>query len=279
MSKRPLPPMLWHYTNRRGLLGILESRTIWATDARHLNDSSELAFAVDLFCELATERRESAKSEIERTLYGLLYEEARRFWGASQAFVASLSAVRDDLSQWRAYGERGAAYALGFDSATLVSLCDTGSPFGLVVSEYAAGEQRRILGELLAQASRRASAVRDLTPSTQQDLRSVALQTAMQLCITGLSLKHPKFGAEQEWRLISLPSERRRVRFRDGRSHVALFQEITLGDSVASSPLREVLIGPSPHAELDREAVRGALVAEGAPLIRVTNSEIPFRNW
>ena len=36
---------LWHYTTSGGLMGILESQRLWATDYRHLNDSSELNHA------------------------------------------------------------------------------------------------------------------------------------------------------------------------------------------------------------------------------------------
>jgi hypothetical protein len=33
--------LLYHYTDQRGLLGILRSQSIWATHIRYLNDSSE----------------------------------------------------------------------------------------------------------------------------------------------------------------------------------------------------------------------------------------------
>ena len=33
--------LLYHYTDAKGLIGILESRQIWASNIRHLNDSSE----------------------------------------------------------------------------------------------------------------------------------------------------------------------------------------------------------------------------------------------
>ncbi|MFA5351201.1 MAG: DUF2971 domain-containing protein [Candidatus Omnitrophota bacterium] len=39
---------LWHYTNADGLLGILESQSIWATDYRHLNDCLELKHAMSI---------------------------------------------------------------------------------------------------------------------------------------------------------------------------------------------------------------------------------------
>jgi hypothetical protein len=42
------PDRLYHYTDARGLLGILESRKLWASDVRLLNDARELDYAADL---------------------------------------------------------------------------------------------------------------------------------------------------------------------------------------------------------------------------------------
>jgi hypothetical protein len=36
-----LPDVLWHYTSLNGLLGILDSGKLWASDLRFLNNSSE----------------------------------------------------------------------------------------------------------------------------------------------------------------------------------------------------------------------------------------------
>lgn len=46
-SGLPEPPgVLYHYTTVAGFLGILESGSFRATDARFLNDSSELEFGI-----------------------------------------------------------------------------------------------------------------------------------------------------------------------------------------------------------------------------------------
>lgn len=37
-------PELFHYTNAKGLVGIIESQSIWATNYRYLNDSTEVKF-------------------------------------------------------------------------------------------------------------------------------------------------------------------------------------------------------------------------------------------
>ena len=41
--------IVWHYTNGPGLLGILQSSTIYATQVASLNDANETKYATDLF--------------------------------------------------------------------------------------------------------------------------------------------------------------------------------------------------------------------------------------
>ncbi len=36
---------IWHYTTLNGLMGVLESQRLWASDYRHLNDCTELSYA------------------------------------------------------------------------------------------------------------------------------------------------------------------------------------------------------------------------------------------
>ena len=42
---------LFHYTTAAGLLGILGSSSLWATDLRFLNDAQEAVYARELFVE------------------------------------------------------------------------------------------------------------------------------------------------------------------------------------------------------------------------------------
>src|ERR1700688_3995756 len=41
--------IVWHYTNGEGLLGILQSSSIYATQVASLNDKNETKYATDLF--------------------------------------------------------------------------------------------------------------------------------------------------------------------------------------------------------------------------------------
>ncbi len=50
-----LPSVLYHYTTAQGLLGILESGSLWTTNSRFLNDPTEIEYATRLFRRVATE--------------------------------------------------------------------------------------------------------------------------------------------------------------------------------------------------------------------------------
>src|SRR5207253_8902302 len=44
----PIPKYLFHYTSSMGLLGVLASQRVWATNIRYMNDASELLWACNL---------------------------------------------------------------------------------------------------------------------------------------------------------------------------------------------------------------------------------------
>src|SRR5690349_13479332 len=99
------PPTLWHYTTGNGLLKIVESGTLWATQISCLNDNSEFREASRLFTE-AIEKFASTNTltDDERFLYELAMKDGTTDSApTSWWFVASFSAERDHLSQWRAY--------------------------------------------------------------------------------------------------------------------------------------------------------------------------------
>ena len=56
---QPGPEILYHYTDKNGLFGILENECIWATHYRFLNDISERQEAIR-YCSNVISRRESS---------------------------------------------------------------------------------------------------------------------------------------------------------------------------------------------------------------------------
>ncbi len=135
------PETLYHYTDSAGLLGIIGSPislpgteesvfgfergatfgTLWATDARYLNDAHELTYGAAALAEkLERHAEESRTPQVVERLRELA-ETVRdgRFeltYGSdterSLAHVTCFCESGDLLSQWRGYG---GGYAIGFD--------------------------------------------------------------------------------------------------------------------------------------------------------------------
>ncbi|MBM4639502.1 DUF2971 domain-containing protein [Rhodococcus hoagii] len=116
-----------HYTDTGGLIGIIESEHLWATNIQFLNDSleydsgllriaSNLRQAVerinrpDSKIPFTTELKDSVESSI-RILEGIGVR------AKEQQFICCFSRYRDDLSQWRGYAREG--YCITFDEASL----------------------------------------------------------------------------------------------------------------------------------------------------------------
>lgn len=59
---------LYHYTDARGLKGIIESGQIWFTDYRHMNDPSELVHGMEFAHLVARELALNADERLTRSL-------------------------------------------------------------------------------------------------------------------------------------------------------------------------------------------------------------------
>jgi hypothetical protein len=119
MEDHPVPTLLYHYTDARGFLGIVESRAIWATHIQYLNDTQEYRYAVDLAMRIILERAPMAADSREQVLLTRLGTDLNA-GGRVYVCVASFSEVDDALSQWRGYCPNGAGYSIGFVARDLI---------------------------------------------------------------------------------------------------------------------------------------------------------------
>lgn len=105
------PSRVYHYTSLDGLLGILKSQQIWATDIRYLNDASE-----DLYATRAIEQVLTEMGTDDNAQPGLTAAINMSRPTTSRAHAACFCQARDLLSQWRAHSAGGTtSYALEFD--------------------------------------------------------------------------------------------------------------------------------------------------------------------
>jgi len=281
MMEQPDPPKtLYHYTDRKGLLGILKNKTIWASDAIYLNDKKELLVAVEMVKSIiesrlskATEERKDLYTQIIDTLNSLPQT-------AYDAFVFSMCESKDELSLWRAYTKGRNAYSIGFDSSALRELGNEAG-FRLLKCEYNEEHQSTVLTQLVEAAEKQYEEVASHGADRNRAHLVASLSFFAQFVEFAPIMKDSHFCEEQEWRLIYIGSAwGPKVEFRDTGSVMVPYVELNLEKGRGKKlPIKQVVVGPTPHLDLEKRAMSAVLTVNGLEDARVTETTIPYRDW
>jgi hypothetical protein len=256
-------------TTQGGLLGILDSGSIWATKIQFMNDATEFRMALDTVAEEIRSRRDDLE---ERARVEAIFSEFSAI-EETNVFVLSLTEKGDDLSQWRAYGGRHSGFALGFDIERLCSLASEHT-FSLERCIYDSAAHSLLAATIVDSAFAWPSTGARMTQRRCREFRRQVVKTAP-------LLKHYSFEEEREWRLVSTshPITSPKIGFRAGPSTIIPHYCLPLRGKDDSSPLSSVIVGPTPHPELAIESVQAFLQARGFSDVFAHQSQIPLRTW
>jgi hypothetical protein len=287
------PATLYHYTDARGLLGIIESRALWATDFRYLNDGKELLYPYEpLLHELEGYEfplLAAVKSRLDQICMG------RAADPTGGVFVACLSATHDEPGQWLRLGGDGGGYALRLNVEMLsaTALYPATSDHGRLRMRLRTGprevgygdewrdlEVERMAGTLAGGSGRAPSS--DIVP---QELAASLLDDLA-------LIKHDAFGAEQEWRLVVHALERTMLRHnsRTVADSVTATADVRIRPTTSGvlapyvpisfepQALVEVIVGPTAMPQLQQASVEKLLMYSGFGHTRVSVSQIPYRS-
>jgi hypothetical protein len=263
--------IIYHYTNISGLIGIITSHTIWASDCRFLNDGTELTYAQELFLKEVNKLKLPAEEENIRQGGGG-YNIADLSHKSSRVFISCFCEDGDLLSQWRGYGvDQG--YAIGFDIEQLRAL-----KIGRISPvHYGLDKPKEYFAEELEQAPQR-------TGHPGVHGYYLYLKLLPRLAI----IKHPGFAEEREWRFLKQiskydpnldgPDEGLSINFRSSSLGPIPYIAIPFHPEC----LREVIVGPGSYIDTRVDAIAGLLEVSGYTLnvngnfdIRI--STIPYR--
>ncbi len=273
----PVPPLLYHYTSARGLLGILESHRLWASDTRFLNDLTEATHGAAL-CrdELKLANYDGPFGQMcGRLLEHLAVEKFLHF-------TVSFCEAPDLVPQWRGYAAGGAGYAIGVAAARLVSNPDDVS---LLRVRYRDDEKRSAIRALLDAHWTAWQQVEARSREEQKRaIGDLGLSVLSGLTLLSLSFKAEVFEYEREWRLVDSvspehPDQMVGVKFRDSNSSIVPYVEFSLlvdGEQLAESPIQEIWIGPIHQNAETRNVVRTLCALRGMQT-QVNVSSAPLR--
>jgi hypothetical protein len=191
--------ILYHYTNAVGLQGILASKSLWMSDYRFLNDTSEFHYGRNFVAE-AIRRFEVDLKAISVEAWRLLESlRSKSTPSGVVALVGSLSTEGDLLSQWRGYNG-GKGFSVGINADWLTQNADA-QGFSLFPIRYKQDEQNTSADE----------AVRLLLSMLEDHLRGdptrvseVVTKWWQRALEVALAFKNEHFREECEYRLASI---------------------------------------------------------------------------
>jgi hypothetical protein len=304
-----LPYELFHYTDAKGLLGILTTKQFWATDIYFLNDSMELQYAFDLINSILEGQTDDLE---DKSVKGFL-ENSKVILNINSGMKAYVTCFCENgnlLSQWRAYGSRGSGYSIGVAAQSLKETeRDTA---GILMFEtrlrkviYDKSTQEALIRETLDRFCKLfARTIRTLDEEASSVADEFSNFLAGELSEYLYFFKSPVFEDEKEWRVINVFSYYQSI-FDDelsGRDNRAPEFRVSGGNLVPyialdfaappdpSLPLRRypvlrgypitsVTFGPSLHPKLTERSLYELLNSTlgNGNSVNVNGSAIPLR--
>ena len=289
---RRAPDLLWHYTDAGGLLSIVAHERLWATQTSFLNDSTEMAYGLQLVTSALGSYdpghlKEATARHLERLFDPRRATFARFFDKNLEVYVTCFCAEGDLLSQWRAYAGRDDAggYALGMGTDPPLQGWPQGSFEGHDVA------LRRVLYDPVEQEEACHELIDTLVPILDSDPKDPELQKSFaRNLVSGVVefaswCKDPAFEEEQEWRIVYVRNNDRSklpVRHRMSRGLLVPYVELELPCPVeplmGHLPLQAIRMGPGPEPVLKLRGVETFLA--GFPHfadVRLEGSAAPLR--
>lgn len=307
LARHPVPEILYHYTNLRGLQGMLESFTLWLSDAAFMNDPLEgtwvhkraVALAAEVLGESPLASQTHGQIEAQLTAPDLWDQSLRgeeepgdAHAAAMQnafmpAFIASFTEKGDLLSQWRGYGAGGDGVSIGFDLNQLDFSKIENLPGEfirptVVKVEYDEDRQdeevrwifssiRRVYEEHIEVLSLNANASRRFTWLFYDVVRDALYWLRWEF-------KSPYYAEEEEWRIVANPHGVMRRKSRVGNGHIVPYLEMPLPQIAAPRINRlaipRIVLGPRCQQSVLR-SIRGLLTNIAYP--EVVRSRLSLR--
>lgn len=298
------PELLYHYTTQDGLLGIIEKQEFWATDVRFLNDTEE--FEAGIKTAIAMSNQASSESgEGGRKTVDYFENELRISFSERPVYSVSLTGPLkeyemlpdsiddpgDRLNMWRGYSGRGIAYSIGLPrkgfSVNIDGVDLQECSYRHDTKEEYLTEAMNSFGDLLNQCNRKGNErigrgipYGQAMNETKSELREGVSKILPDLKLQVAACKHESFWEEREWRLtVAPPPDHDSVFYSSGRFGITPRFRIQLRGPDGLLPIKRIVVGPCPHGDEALESVKGLLIRNGYSLVKVSTSQIPYRDW
>jgi len=277
----PTTEMLYHYTTPDGLIGILKTGTLWATNAFYLNDSSELIKGVGIAKGHLHDASKASNDPLKIARIKWLLNDIRNVGtpiNKKSVFVCSLTTQNDQLSQWRAYC-RGGGYAIGFPLDQLRDFVQT-QHCELQECVYGEAEQHTLMTSVVDSVSK-SWIEGSQSPVAEDDRRfEVSGKLIWELLRTTPRIKDDSYSEECESRIISQPEfgyDAEQREFRSRKGVVVPYIKVKLSDNIDFWGRVRVMVGPTQNPIEAKEGVSDLVRRYRGHTMGIDVSPTPYR--
>lgn len=283
--------VLYHYTDVTGLMSIMRTHELWASNVFFMNDESEIRHSLTKIHEIVSNQDyPEEKVGIPHRIADRVIEKiVNDFAQYVNVYAVCFCRSDDLLSQWRAYGANG-GYAIGFDAAQLRKL--TSRRVALMKVSYDDDEQERALSELVRKWRQSFVGLSEGDEYFGPTMRIMELTFAEAFSMVGLAFKDKGFREEEEWRLVYRKSEvvpddgvNFPIDFRARNGSPMPFARVGFGSDEGAAefvrPIRDVVMGRRNYSNVAGFALVKFFLSLGGwhEDIGIRLSSIPLRAW
>lgn len=290
---------LIHYTTAENAINILKSRTFWLRNARCMNDFLEVQHGLDLLLKVFGGPENPRVLRLYSILDRLSPGEAKTAVETFNTWIprlpditfigclslAEVSESTGRLSMWRAYSSQNAGVALILDTSPFLAETDSLKAYSMPVA-YLTDEQFALRIDNCLEALDGVVATLGKVPEF-----FVNYTVFWWLLSMAVSLKHPAFIEEREWRIVYFPEMHKSQIIEEAvetiRGIPQVVQKIPLlhdeeNGLIGANPenlLKKIIVGPSEFPLVIKEAFASVLTGMGIenPSDRISVSFIPLR--
>lgn len=271
-----VPSRLYHYTTAEGLVGIISSGVLRATNFAFMNDPDEYGYGLRLRSEVLDAIERDARSPVEKKVLASLRTAQEVVRDKLDLFLICLSAAHDRLSQWRAYGSAG-RYALVLNP----EIIQESKTLTLMQVIYDSEKQRESLVKPI-QLGLEALAEIEASGPSSNELDEAAKEIARLLSSRSFfrapALKNPAFYEEEEWRIVMYNKDPSFIEFTTRAGMIRPHLEVSLSEDTQNLPLEQVLLGPGTDPVLSPKAVSLLLRKHGYADVEVVSASFGLRD-
>lgn len=273
MRPSEVPGIVYHYTNAAGIEGFLKSGKLWLTDFRFLNDSAEFTQSIEIMRRIIIEKRANCIEVVSK-----LYERIDTYSARerkSRGYVFSLTAERDDLSQWRGYANEGMGFTIGFSGELLHKASENDFNFSKV--SYDENSEKIILEKALKEIE--AKVIEEYSNNSEDEeyiIADAANNFSWLARDRAAYSKHPSFSSEKEFRLVTFrDSMERDIKVRVSGDRLVPYVELKI-DGKSKLPIECIGVGPGFRGAEVVDAVRSLAKMYGYDP-KIYFAETPYR--